>query len=202
MIPIMEAGCTLREEIEKRVLRVLINTGLIILIGLALSFLNISLPSVLTIIPAGSFSLTVFISLIIIIVLFFTALRITLDLIRLMDAVSASFLRRIPGFNPEKSPSIIRALKELLAVFAVAICTSLSSPLISSIPKVGGWLSLALSIAAFAFSAILMYDAGKTIYAAFESSIQILVDHIVAHINGDEAKNMKNDVSKSNRGRD
>jgi hypothetical protein len=196
----MEACYALREEIEKRVLRVLINAGLIILIGLALSFLNISLPSILTIIPAGSFSLTVFISLIIIIVLFFTALRITLDLIRLMDAASTSLLRRIPGFNPEKSSSIVRALKELLAVFAITICTSLISPLISSIPKVGGWLSLTLSIVAFAFSAILMYDAGKTIYAAFESSIQILVDHIVAHINGGEVKEkkQKNNVSKSN----
>lgn len=189
----------MREEIEKRILRVLINTGLVILIGLALSFLNISLPSILTIIPTGSFSLTVFISLIIIVVLFFIALRITLDLIRLMDAVTASFLRRMPGFNPEKGPSIVRALKELLAVFAITICVSLISPLIASIPKVGGWLSITLSIAAFAFSVILMYDAGRTIYAAFESSIQILVDHIVARINGDEAeeKKQRNNVDLS-----
>lgn len=187
----------MRKEIEERILRVLMNTGLIILIGLALSFLNISLPSILTIIPTGSFSLTVFLSLIIIVVLFFTALRITLDLIRLMDAVSSSFLRRIPGFNPEKGPSIIRALKELLAVFAITICVSLISPLIASIPNVGGWLSITLSIVAFAFSAVLMYDAGRTIYAAFESSIQILVDRIVAHINGDEVEEKKNNVDVS-----
>jgi|GEM_PF-6268157 len=32
-------------------------------------------------------------------------------------------------------------------------------------------------------SIILMYDAGRTIYAAFESSIQAIIDRIVTHSN-------------------
>jgi acid phosphatase family membrane protein YuiD len=63
----------------------------------------------------------------------------------------------------------------------IAIMVSITSPLISSVPNTGGWLSLAISIVAFIFSVILVYDAGRTIYAAFESSIQALIDRIVAH---------------------
>ncbi|MEM2960083.1 MAG: hypothetical protein QXU67_00595 [Candidatus Bathyarchaeia archaeon] len=171
----------MREEVEKRVLRVLINTGLIFIIGLALGFLNISFSSILAVIPVGGFSLTMALALIAVIVLFFMALRVVLDLIRLIDFASETLLKHIPGFNPEKSPSVVRALKELLVVFVVTIMVSVASPLISSVPNIGGWFSLAISIAAFAFSVILMYDAGRTIYAAFESSIQALIDRIVAH---------------------
>ncbi|MCX8171224.1 MAG: hypothetical protein N3E47_04545 [Candidatus Bathyarchaeota archaeon] len=178
----------LREDVERRVLRVLINIGLIFLVTLTLGFLNISFPSITAIVPSGGFTLAAAVALIAVIILFFIALRIILDLIRLIDMASETILKRIPGFNPAKSPSIIRALKELLAIFIVAIAASISSPLISSVPEVGGWLSIALSIAAFAFSLVLAYDAGRTIYAAFESSIQLLIDRIIMHSNDGEEK--------------
>lgn len=171
----------LREEVEKRVLRVLINSGIIFLLILALGFLNVSLSSILMIIPAGGFTFTIAIALIIVIVLFFMSLRVILDLIRLIDLASESLIKHIPGFNPDKSPSVVRALKELLIIFTIAIVISVTSPLISSIPNIGGWLSLAISLVAFAFSIVLMYDAGRTIYTAFESSIQALIDRIVIH---------------------
>lgn len=175
---------TSREDVERRVLRVLINIGLIFLVILALGFLNISFSSIMIVIPSGGFTLATAVVLIVIIILFFIALRVVLDLIRLIDMASETILRHIPGFNPEKSPSILRALKELLAIFIVAIVASASLPLASSIPEVGGWLSIILSIAAFAFSVVLAYDAGRTIYAAFESSIQLLIDQITIHLNG------------------
>lgn len=173
----------LREEVEKRIIRVLINAGLIFLITFILSFLNINFSSILAIIPAGGFTLATAASLIAVIILFFISLRIILDLIRLVDIASNLLLKYIPGFNPEKSSSVVRALKELLIIFVIAMLVSLASPIISAIPNIGGWLNLAISIAAFAFSIILMYDAGRTIYTAFESSIQALIDHIVAHTN-------------------
>lgn len=172
---------TSRENVEKRMLRVLINIGLIFLVILVLGFLNISFSSITAIIPSGGFTLATAVALIAVIILFFIALRVVLDLIRLIDAASKTILKRIPGFNPEKTPSIIRALKELLAIFIVAMAASASLPLVSSIPKIGGWLSITLSIAALLFSIVLAYDAGRTIYAAFESSIQLLIDRIVAH---------------------
>jgi len=175
----------MREEVEKRVLRVLVNSSIIFAIILALSFLNISFSSILIIIPAGGFTLTIAAALIIIVILFFMFLRVMLDLIRLIDLASETLLKRIPGFNPNKSPSVIRALKELAIVFAIAMVVSVASPLISSAPTIGGWLSLAVSIIAFAFSIILVYDAGRTLYAAFESSIQALIDRIVAHANSE-----------------
>lgn len=178
----------MREEVEKRIIRVLINSGLIFLITFILSFLNISFSSILAVIPAGGFTLATAASLIVVIILFFISLRIILDLIRLVDIASNLLLKYIPGFNPEKSSSVVRALKELLIIFVIAMLVSLASPIISVIPNIGGWLNLAISIAAFVFSIILMYDAGRTIYMAFESSIQALIDHIVAHINRTEKR--------------
>lgn len=184
----MRENCTLREEIEKRIIRVLINSGLIFLITFILSFLNINFSSILAIIPTGGFTLATAASLIAVIILFFIALRIILDLIRLVDIASSLLLKYIPGFNPEKSSSVVRALKELLIIFVIAMLVSLASPIISVIPNIGVWLNLAISIVAFAFSIILMYDAGRTIYTAFESSIQALIDHIVTHTNKAEKK--------------
>ncbi|MEM1601584.1 MAG: hypothetical protein QXS36_02785 [Candidatus Bathyarchaeia archaeon] len=170
-----------RKDVERRVLRVIINIGLLFLMILILGFLNISLSSIIAVIPYGGFSLTMAVALIAVVILFFIFVRIILDLIRLIDIASTTVLKRIPGFNPDRGPSVLRALKELLAVFVIAIAASVSLPLISSIPDIGGWLSLALSIAALTFSIILAYDAGRTIYAAFESSIQLLIDRIIMH---------------------
>jgi len=170
-----------REDVEKRVLRILINLGLIAVTFLALSFLDISFPNIVVILPERGFTLTIAVTLVAIIILFFIALRIILDLTKLMDMASVSLLRRIPGFNLQKEPSIIRALKELMIVFIIAITVSIASPILSSTPGLGGWAGLTLSIAGLVLSLALMYDAGKTLYTAFESSIQLLIDKITTH---------------------
>ncbi len=171
----------LREEVEKRILRILINVSLIAVIVLALSFLDISFPNIIVLIPREGFTLTIALALLVIIILFFIALRILLDLTKLIDMASVSLLRHIPGFNLEKESSIIRALKELVIVFIIAIAVSIASPIISSVPGVGGWIGLAVSLTGLALSLALMYDAGKTLYTAFESSIQLLIDRITTH---------------------
>lgn len=168
------------EEVERRVLRVLINSGLLAILILALTLVIPSFPSVVAVIPHEGFTLTIAVALLAIIVIFFTALRIIMDLTKLIDAASALLLRHIPGFNPEKGSSTVRALKELMLVFIIALTASLISPMISSMPGVGGWAGLTLTIAALALSLILMYDAGKTLYAIFQSSIQLLIDRIAS----------------------
>lgn len=168
----------MREEVEKRVLRILINLSLIAAISLALSFLIPSFPYIIVLIPREGFTLTIALALLAIIILFFLALRVILDLTKIIDMASASLLRHIPGFNPEKGSSIVRALKEMMIVFILAITVSAASPIISSIPSIGGWIGLAVSIICLALSLALMYDAGKTLYTTFQSSIQILIDRI------------------------
>jgi len=166
-----------REEVEKRILRVLMNSGLIAVISVGLSFLDISFLHIIRVIdPREGFNLTIAMALLFIVVLFFIALRIILDLTKLIDIASISLLRHLPGFSLDKGPSIVRALKELMIVFIVAIGVSIASPVISAFPGVGGWAGLALSLISLALSLALMYDAGKTLYTAFESSIQLLID--------------------------
>ncbi|MEM2740101.1 MAG: hypothetical protein QXQ29_04805 [Candidatus Bathyarchaeia archaeon] len=171
----------MRREVEGRILRIIANIGILALIMLALSFLNINIPSMLTLIPREGFTFITAIVVMITVILFFVALRIILDLIRLVDIASNTLLKRIPGFNPERSPSIIRALKEISTVFLAAIALSIATPLITSIPGIGGWLNIALTITIFIFSLILLYDAGKTLYITFESSIQVFIDRITLH---------------------
>ncbi|MCS7112871.1 MAG: hypothetical protein RMJ00_01120 [Nitrososphaerota archaeon] len=168
----------MRREVEGRILRIIANIGVLALIMLALSFLNINIPSILTLIPREGFTFITAIAVMITIILFFVALRIILDLMRLVDIASNTLLKHIPGFNPEKSPSVVRALKEISTVLLTAIALSIATPLISSIPEVGGWLNISITIAIFIFSLVLLYDAGKTLYATFESSIQTLIDKI------------------------
>jgi len=169
----------LREEIEKRVLRILINSGLISLLMMALVYLEVSFPYILVAVSKEGFTLTMAIGMLGLIVLFFLALRVILDLTKVIDAASASLLKHMPGFNPEKGSSIIRALKELALVFAIAMIVSIVTPLISAVAA-GGWIGLVLSLTCLVLALALMYDAGKTLYTAFESSIQLLIDKLTS----------------------
>lgn len=175
------------EEIKERVIRVLINSGILFLISIAL---NLSIPGTLaliSLIPKEGLSLGTALLLLIIMITAFLALRILLDLMRLVDLTSDYLTSHIPGLRAEKRISIVKALKEMTLVLVLVLITTLASPALLLIPSLGSWLTIGLSAIVLVTSIILIYDAGKTLYVIFEAAIQVLIDKL-AGAQKDKAK--------------
>jgi hypothetical protein len=169
-------------EIRTRVFRILVNTGIMIIIMVAL---NLFLPGALSLvflIPQQGLTFTTALVLLLIVIVTFFALRVLLDLIRLVDLMSNRFVNQIPGLRSERKISIKRALKEIMLVLVLILVATASSPLLLLIPNVGGWISVALSLVLLAVCIILIYDAGKTLYAVFQSGIQLFVDKLAGAV--------------------
>jgi hypothetical protein len=166
------------EEIRKRAVRVIANTGMLLLIVAITSF---AIPGVLAVIgqiPRVGLTVGSAVGLLLVFVAAFFSLRTLLDLIRLVDLVSDFVVSRIPGLRVQRRVSIIRALKELIVVLVLIVGVSLVSPFLILIPDFGFQLQLAISIGFAIPSIILLYDAGKTLYAVFQSMIEFLIERL------------------------
>jgi hypothetical protein len=95
-----------------------------------------------------------------------------------VDLTTDYLIRHIPGFKSEKRISLKKALKELIIVLVLIISTPLITSAVVVMPQVGSWLTLTISAIFVVISIILLYDAGKTLYAVFQSGIQILIENI------------------------
>jgi len=166
------------EDITKRVIRVLINLGVLALI---VTVSGLSIPGIValfSILPAEGLSLGSFLILVLVIISTFFALRILMDTIKLVDTASDLLVKHIPGLNDRKRISIIRALKEVILAFLLVLLNTVASPALLLIPRVGPWLSLGVSVIVLVVALVLIYDAGKTLYAIFESWVQFLTDKL------------------------
>ncbi|MDQ1280593.1 MAG: hypothetical protein QG670_1856 [Thermoproteota archaeon] len=164
------------EEIKKRIIRVLINSGVIILIVTAL---DLAIPGFLALIiltPTEGLSLSKVLIFLPVIVMMFLGLRIILDLIRLVDLTSEVMIKHIPGLRVGNKVSITRALKEIILVLIIILSATAISSFLLLVPEIGHWLVLVFSVVSIAVSIILIYDAGRTLYTVFESSIQLFIN--------------------------
>ena len=165
-------------KVRTRVARVLINSGILFLLVTVTTF---AVPGTLVLIreiPATGLTFASTIALLLIFLNAFFALRIVLDLIRLVDLTSSFLVAHIPGLKIEKRVSIVRALKEIIVVLIMTIVASIGNPLLLLVPQIGWLLQLVLSIGLAIPAVILLYDAGKTLYAVFQSGIELLIDKL------------------------
>jgi len=169
----------LAEEIKKRVIRVILNSALLVVLAVAL---NITIPSALAIIsliPKEGLSLSTALMLLLITVMAFQALRITLDLVRLVDLTSDFIVKYIPGLKVEGRISVVKALKEVIIVIILILLTTALFPIFLLVPEFGPWLTIGLSVISITLSIILIYDAGKTLYAVFQSGLEFFIEKLM-----------------------
>jgi len=166
------------EEMRKRAVRVIANTGMLLLI---VAITSLAIPGVLAVIaqiPRIGLTVGSAVGLLLVFIAAFFSLRTLLDLIRLVDLVSDFVVSRIPGLRVQRRVSIIRALKELIVVLVLIVGVSLVSPFLILIPDFGFQLQVAISIGFAVPSIILLYDAGKTLYAVFQSMIEFIIERL------------------------
>lgn len=165
-------------KVRTRVARVLLNSGILFLLVTVTTF---TIPGTLVLvreIPTTGLTIASAIALLLIFMGAFLGLRIVLDLMRLVDLTSSFLVAHIPGLKIEKRVSIVRALKEIIVVLIMAVAATIGNPFLLLVPQVGWWLQLVLSIGLAVPAVILLYDAGRTLYAVFQSAIEILIDKL------------------------
>ena len=173
-----ERAAIMSEEIRKRTFRVIANTGMLLLIVAITSFAIPGVMAVIGQIPRIGLTVGSALGLLLVFIAAFFSLRTLLDLIRLVDLVSDFIVSRIPGLHVQRRVSIIRALKELIVVLVMIVGVSLVSPFLILVPDFGFQLQLAISIGFAVPSIILLYDAGKTLYAVFQSMIEFIIERL------------------------
>jgi len=166
------------EEIRKRAIRVIVNSGILFLI---LTITSFTIPGVLGLvreIPREGLTIGSALGLLLVFVAAFFGLRMLLDLIRLVDLTSDFLVAQIPGLKAEKRVSIVRALKELIAVLVMVVAVSIASPFLLLVPRMGWLLQVGVSVGLAIPSIILLYDAGRTLYAVFQSGIELFIQRL------------------------
>jgi hypothetical protein len=154
------------------------NIGILFII---ITWMGLSIPGIFAIIreiPREGINLASALVLLLIILLSFMGLRILLDLIRLIDLTSDFLVSHIPGLKAEKRVSIVRALKEIIVVFILILAATAGFPLLVIVPNVGWILQAGLSVVLSVVAFILLYDAGRSLYAIFQSGIELLVEKL------------------------
>jgi hypothetical protein len=177
----------LAEEVKKRVLRITFNSTVLVVLAIAL---NITIPGALAVIsaiPAEGLSLSTALMLVLVVVMAFQALRIILDLIRIVDLFSEFLVKHIPGLRTEGKVSVVKAFKEIIIVIVLIMVTTAIYPFTLLVPEFAPWLSIGVSITSIIVSIILLYDAGKTLYAVCQSGLEFVIDRIVGPSEGERS---------------
>jgi len=166
------------DEVRKRVVRVVANGGIFLVM---LTVTSIVLPDALLQIrqiPVQGLSYRSAAGLLLVIIMSFLGLRVLMDLIRLVDLTSDFLILHIPGLRKEKRVSVVRAFKELMVVVVLIVAATSLSPFLLLVRDIGFWLDIDVSLSFAGVSVILIYDAGRTLYAIFQSGIELLLDKI------------------------
>ncbi len=112
----------------------------------------------------------------------FQALRIILDLVRLVDFISDFIVKHIPGLKSGGKISVIKALKEISIVLIIIILTTILLPLSLLSPDIPLQLIIGFSIISIAISIILIYDAGKTLYAILQAGLGFFIEKALGDV--------------------
>lgn len=167
------------EEIKKRLLRIILNSTLLIVLTISL---NITIPGVLAIIrlvPEEGLSISTALMLLLIVIMAFQALRILLDLVRFVDLISDFLVKHVPGLESTEKISVVKALKEIGIVIFIILLTTALFPLFLLVPVLEPQLAIGVSLVSIAVSIVLIYDAGKTFYAVLQAGLEFFIEKVV-----------------------
>lgn len=169
-----------QKEIRKRAIRVIANSGIFFLILTITTFAIPGAFALVSQIPIEGLTFASAVGLLLAFLAAFFGLRIVLDLIRLVDLTSDFLVAKIPGLKLEKRVSVVKALKEVVVVLVMIVAVSIASPFLLFVPRVGWLLQLTVSMGLAVPAVILLYDAGRTLYAIFQSGIEYFIDRLAS----------------------
>jgi hypothetical protein len=97
------------------------------------------------------------------------------DILFFVD-LSAEIIVRSLGIKDRKRWK--RVARDLAYIILALLLVAAATPIVSSIPQVGGYLMAAISLAALAFFLLLIYDIGKVIHGVLQEKTRKIADWI------------------------
>lgn len=173
---------SIRSEIRRRLPRILINVTVAFLFWVIsqvgpLFVKGIIIPGINLPPPFNTVSSIIGLTATLVMILFL--IRAVSDILFFTDISTEIFLKTL-GIK-EKRP-LKRAARDITYIILTLLLVTAASPILSSIPQVGGYLNAILSFSALGIFLILIYDIGRVIHEVLSEKTQRMADWISNHV--------------------
>jgi len=173
---------SIRSEVRRRLPRILINVIVAFLFWIIsqigpLFVKGIIIPGINLPPPFNTVSSIIGLTATLVMILFL--IRAVSDILFFTDVSTEIFLKTL-GIK-EKRP-LKRAARDITYIILTLLLVTAASPILSSIPQVGGYLNAILSISALGIFLILIYDIGRVIHEVLSEKTRRMADWISNHI--------------------
>ena len=173
---------SIRSEIRRRLPRILINVTVAFLFWVIsqvgpLFVKGIIIPGINLPPPFNTVSSIVRLTATLIMILFL--IKAVSDILFFTDISTEIFLKTL-GIK-EKKP-LKRAVRDITYIILTLLLVTAASPILSSIPQVGGYLNAVLSLSALGIFLILIYDIGRVIHEVLSEKTRRMADWISNHV--------------------
>ncbi|RLG99828.1 hypothetical protein DRO38_07260 [Candidatus Bathyarchaeota archaeon] len=119
------------------------------------------------------------------------------DILFFVD-LSAEIIVRSLGIK-ERRP-LKRIARDLTYIILTLLLATAASPILSSIPQIGGYLTAIVSLVALGFFLILIYDIGKVIHEVLHEKTRRIADWISGLLEDRENRNADRNLREKGRG--
>ncbi|RLG91862.1 hypothetical protein DRO37_09690 [Candidatus Bathyarchaeota archaeon] len=173
---------SIRSEVRRRLPRILINVIVAFLFWIIsqigpLFVKGIIIPGINLPPPFNTVSSIIGLTATLVMILFL--IRAVSDILFFTDVSTEIFLKTL-GIK-EKRP-LKRAARDITYIILTLLLVTAASPILSSIPQVGGYLNAILSFSALGIFLILIYDIGRVIHEVLSEKTRRMADRISNHI--------------------
>ena len=173
---------SIRSEVRRRLPRILINVIVAFLFWIIsqigpLFVKGIIIPGINLPPPFNTVSSIIGLTATLVMILFL--IRAVSDILFFTDVSTEIFLKTL-GIK-EKRP-LKRAARDITYIILTLLLVTAASPILSSIPQVGGYLNAILSFSALGIFLILIYDIGRVIHEVLSEKTQRMADWISNHV--------------------
>jgi len=186
-----------RGEIRRRLPRIMINITVAFLFWIIgqvgpLFVKGITIPGMNLPPPFNTVSSIVRLTATLIMILFL--IKAVSDILFFTDISTEIFLKTL-GIK-EKQP-LKRTARDVTYIILTLLLTMSASPVLSSIPHVGGYLNAILGFSAFGIFLILIYDIGRVTYGVLSEKTRKMADWIGNHIEEKRNRRGRNERDRS-----
>ena len=162
-----------KEEIRRRLPRLVTNMIMAIIFWLISAFVPPTLPEI--VVPGINTEASFLVWILTIIITAIFLIRALTDALALGDVLTDAITRKL-GVTEEQSSK--RAARELVYIIAIVLVVTAVSPLLLNIQDVGYYLSTATVYIGLGLVILFIYDIGRLVYKIIEEKAESLADYV------------------------
>jgi uncharacterized RDD family membrane protein YckC len=162
-----------KEEIRRRLPRLVTNLIMAIIFWIISVFIPPTLPSLL--VPGINTEASFLVTILTMFIMAIFLIRALTDALVLGDILTDALTKKL-GVNEEKSSK--RAARELVYIIVVVLVVTAVTPLLETIQEVGSYLSAITVYIGLGLVILFIYDIGRIVYKIIEEQAESLADYV------------------------